>query len=172
MVLTNPSTLTLTKRVDEISKVASKSETIINKFQKIEALRKEEENIKGDISSKETGIISVKSLLSGIENQLSNTEAKIREYQSKGTWGRFFSGLNLEKITRQKSSLLIQKDKETQKISVYIQTVTNAKAKFQRFIRERQELEIELQGENQDRHKKIVEQANGELKNFKVRNLF
>ena len=158
---------TLTKRLDEISKVASKSETIINKFQKIEALRKEEENIKGDISSKETGIISVKSLLSGIENQLSNTEAKIREYQSKGTWGRFFSGLNLEKITRQKSSLLIQKDKERQKISVYIQTVTNAKAKFQRFIRERQELEIELQGENQDRHKKIVEQANGELKNFK-----
>jgi hypothetical protein len=105
--------------------------------------------------------------LDSIENQLSDNEAKIREYQSKGTLGRFFSGLNLEKITRQKSSLLIQKDKETQKVSVYIQTVTNAKAKFQRFIRERRELEIELQGENQDRHKKIVEQANGELKNFK-----
>lgn len=157
----------LTKRLDEISIVASKSENIIKKFQKKEALRKEEENIKGDISSKETGVVAVKSLLSNIENQLSNTEAKMREYQSKGTWGRFFSGLNLERLTRQKSSLLIQKDMETQKISVYIQTVTNAKAKFQRFIRERQELEIELQGENQDQHKKIVEQANGKLKNLK-----
>jgi hypothetical protein len=158
---------TLTRRIDEISLFASKSETIIKKFQKIEASRKEEENIKGDISSKENGVVSAKSVLSNVENQLSGIEAKIRGYQSKGILGRFFSGLNLEKLTRQKSSLLIQKDKETQKISIYTQAISNAKVKLQRFIEERKELEAELLGENPDRHKKIVEQINGELKNFK-----
>lgn len=158
---------TLTKRIDEISLVTSKSETIIKKFQKIETLRKEEENIKGDISSKESGVISAKSVLTSIENQLSDIEAKIREYQSKGILGRFFSGLNLEKLTRQKSSFLIQKDKETQRISAYTQAMSTAKTKLQRFIEERKELEAELQGENLDRHKSIVEQANSELKNLK-----
>lgn len=158
---------TLTKRIDEISLIASKSETIIRQFQKIEVLKNEEENIKGDISSKENGIVSAKSLLSSIENQLSDNEAKIREYQSKGTLGRFFSGLNLEKLTRQKSSLLVQKDKETQKISTYTQAVGTAKIKLQRFVDERKELEAQLQGENLERHKKIVEKTNSELKNLK-----
>ena len=158
---------TLTKRIDEISLIASKSETIIRQFQKIEVLKKEEENIKGDVSSKENGIVSAKSLLSSIENQLSDNEAKIREYQSKGTLGRFFSGLNLEKLTRQKSSLLVQKDKETQKISTYFQAVGTAKIKLQRFVDERKELEAQLQGENLERHKKIVEKTNSELKNLK-----
>ena len=156
----------ITKRIDEISLIASKSETVIRQFQKIEALRREEENIKGDISNKENGIISAKSVLSSVENQLSDTEAKIREYQSKGTLGRFFSGLNLEKLTRQKSSLLIQKDKESQRISTYTQAVATAKIKLQIFIDDRKGLEVQLQGENLDRHKKIVEQANNELKNF------
>jgi len=158
---------TLSKRVDEISLVASKSETVINKFRKVEALRKEEENIKGDISSKENGVVSAKSLLGNIENQLSDNEAKIREYQSKGTLGRFFSGLNLKKLTRQKGSLLIQKDKETQKISTYTQAVGTAKIKLQRFVDERKKLEAQVQGENLERHKKIVEKTNSDLKNLK-----
>ena len=158
---------TLTKRIDEIALIASKSETIIRQFQKIEVLKKEEENIRGDISSKENGIVSAKSLLSSIENQLSDNEAKIREYQSKGTLGRFFSGLNLEKLIRQKSSLLVQKDKETQKISTYTQAVGTVKIKIQKFVDERKELEAQLQGENLERHKKVVEKANSELKNLK-----
>lgn len=158
---------TLTKRIDEISLIASKSETVIKQFQKIEASRKEEENIKGDISSKENGVVSAKSLLGNIENQLSDNEAKIHEYQSKGTLGKFFSGLSLEKLTHQKSSLLIQKDKEAQKVYIYIQAIGTAKIKLQRLIDERKGLEAQLQGENIDRHKKIVEQANNELKNLK-----
>jgi len=158
---------TLSRRVDEISITVSKSEAIINKFQKIVELGKEEENIKGDISNKENGVASAKSVLSSIENQLSDIEAKIQQYQSKGTLGRFFSGLNLEKLTRQKSSFLIQKDKETQKIVAYLQVVSNARAKVQRFIEERSELEAEIKGENLDGHKNIVQQFNGELKNLK-----
>lgn len=158
---------TLTKRIDEISLRASKSEGVIRQFQKIEALRKEEENIKGDISSKENAVVPAKIALNNMKNQLSDVEAKIWEYQSKGTLGRFFSGLNLEKLTLRKSSLLIQKSKEAQKIFTYTQAVGAAKVKLQRFFEERKELEVQLQGENLDRHKKIVEQANSELKNLK-----
>ncbi len=158
---------TLSKRIDEISITVSKSEAIINKFQKIEALRKEEENIKGDISNKESGVASARSVLGSIGNQLSDIESKIREYQSKGTLGRFFSGLNLETLTRQKSSLLVQKDKETQKISAYLQAVSTARAKIQRFIKDRSELEAEIKGENLTEHKNIVQQFNSELKNLK-----
>ena len=158
---------TLSKRVDEVSLIALKSETITRQFQKIKALKKEEENIKGDISSKENGVVSAKSLLGNIENQLLDNEEKIREYQSKGALGRFFSGLNLEKLTRQKSSMLIQKNNEAQKISTYTQAVGTAKIKLQRFVGERKVLETQLQGENLERHKEIVEKTNSELKNLK-----
>lgn len=157
---------TLTKRIEEISLITSKSEIIIGQFQKIEILRKEEENIKGDISNKENGIISAKSTLSSIENQLSSIEQKIQAYQSKGFFGRIFSGLNLEKLTQQKSSLLIQSEKEKQKISAYTQVVKTAKIKLQRFVDERKKLETQVHDENLDRHKKIVEQTNSELKNL------
>lgn len=158
---------TLTKRIDEISLITSKSEIIIKQFQKIEILRKEEGNIKDDISSKENGVVSAKSTSSSIENQLSSVEQKIQAYQSKGTLGRFFSGLNLEKLTHQKSSLLIQREKEKQKISAYTQAVETAKIKLQRFVDERKELETQVHDENLDRHMKIVEQDNSELKNLK-----
>ncbi len=158
---------TLTKRIDEISSITSKSEIIIEQLQKIEKLRKEEGNIKGDISNKENGLISAKSTLSGLENQLSTVEQKIQEYQSKGFLGKFFSGLNLEKLTHQKSSLLIQRDKERQKISAYTQAVETAGLKLQGFIDERKELEIQVHDENLDGHEKIVERNNNKLKNLR-----
>ncbi|MGH9879606.1 MAG: AAA domain-containing protein, partial [Nitrososphaerales archaeon] len=42
---------TLTKRIDKISLVVSTSETIIKNFQQIEASKREEDNIKGDMAS-------------------------------------------------------------------------------------------------------------------------
>jgi superfamily I DNA and/or RNA helicase len=158
---------TLTKRIDEISLVVSTSETIIKNFQKIEASKREEDNIKGDISSKENGVVSAKLILSNIETQFSDIEDKIQRYQSKGTLGRFFSGLNLEKLIRLKSALLIQKDKEAQKLSAYAQTISIAKTKLQNFIEGRKELEAELHGESLDRHKKVMEQVKKELQNLK-----
>ncbi len=158
---------TLTKRIEEISLIASKSEIIIEQIKKIEKLRKEEENIKGDISSKDSGIVFAKSTLSSMENQLSIIEQKIQAYQSKGILGRIFSGLNLEKLTGQKSSLLIQIDKEKQKISAYTQVIRNAKVKLQRFSDERKELETQVHDENLDQYEKIVDQTYSELKNLK-----
>ena len=157
----------LTKRIDEISLVVSTSETIIKNFQKLDALKREEGNIRGDISSKENGVVSTKLVLSKTENQLSDIETKLQRYQSKGTLGRFFSGLNLETIIRSKSALLIQKDKEAQTISAYAQAISIAKTKLQKFIEGRKELEAELHGETLDRHQKIMEQVNKELTNLK-----
>jgi len=157
----------LTNDIDKISLISSQSEAIIGKFRKIEAAKKEEGNIKGDVFKKESAIVSAKTTLSSIENQLSDVEEKIQKYQSKGTIRRFFSGLNLEKLTRDKTTLLIQKDKEAQKINTYAQAIEAAKIKLQKFFDERKNLEAQLQGENIDRHKKIVEKTNSELKNLK-----
>ena len=156
-----------TRRIDEISLVVSTSETIINNFQKLEASKKEEENIKGDISNKEKGVVSTKLLLQDIENKFSDVEAQIQRYQSKGTLGKFFSGLNLETLIRSKSALLIQKDKEAQTISTHAQAISLAKTKLEKFIEGRKQLETDLHGEDLDRHKRIMEQVNKELQNLK-----
>lgn len=158
---------TITKRIDEISLVVSTSGTIIKSFQKLDASKKEEENIKGNISSKENEVVATKLLLSNLENQFSDVEAQIQRYQSKGTLGRFFSGLNLETLIRSKSALLIQKDKEGKNLFARDQSLSIAKAKLKIFIEERKKLEAELHGENLDRHKKVMEQVNKELQNLK-----
>ncbi|MGI0015670.1 MAG: AAA domain-containing protein, partial [Nitrososphaera sp.] len=158
---------TLTKRIDKISLVVSTSETIIKNFQQIEASKREEDNIKGDMASKENGVVSAKLVLDNINNQFSDIEEQIHRYQSKGTLGRFFSGLNLEKLIRLKSALLIQKDKEAQKLSAYAQAISIAKTKLQKLIEGRKELEAKLHRESFDRHKKVLEQVNKELQNLK-----
>ena len=157
----------LTNDIDEISLVSSKSEAVIRQFQKIETLKREEENIKVATLRERNAAVSAKATLDGIKNQLSDIEIKIEKYQSKGTLGRFFSGLNLEKLTRDKASLLIQKDKETQKISAYAQVAETAKIKLKKSFEERKNLEGQLQGENIDHHKEIVEDAHNESKNLK-----
>lgn len=157
----------LTIKIDEISLVASKSEAILNDFQRIENLRKEEVNIKGDITQKESSISTARETIAAIESQLAEIEAKITKCQSTGTIGRFFSGLNLEKLTREKSAILVRKDKEIQKISANTQAIAVGKSKLQRFTDERKEIEIRLQGEDFNRHKGVVEKAQSELKNLK-----
>ena len=157
----------LSRRIDEISLTLSKSEGIIKQFHKIEALKKEEENVKSDISSKEVEVDSAKNKLGDIENQLGDTETKIHDYQSKGTIMKFISGLNMEMLTRQKSSLLIEKDKESQKVSSHTRIIKEAQIKLQRYMEERKEFENKMEGENLEQHKKTIEQEAKELRNLK-----
>jgi hypothetical protein len=157
----------LTKHIDELSLVASKSELVIRRFQKAESIRKEEENIRGAIVTSEQAVASARTGLKEVETQLSDVEGKITKSQSMGTIGRFFSGLNLEKLTRRKSALLIQKDKEVQKISTQTDAIVLAKDKLQRFAEERKAIEGELPDNDFERHKKIVEQTQEEVRKLR-----
>jgi len=157
----------LTKHIDELSLVANKSELVIRQFHKAEAIRKEEENIRGAIAKSEETIASAKTVLKEVESQLSDVEGKIIKSQSMGTIGRFFSGLNLEKLTRRKSDLLIQKDKEVQKTSTHTEAIASAKDKLKRFAEERKAIEEELLDNDFEKHKKIVEQAQEEVRKLR-----
>lgn len=157
----------LKRHIDEISLTTSKSEGVIKQFHKIEALKKEEENIKSDIANKEVEVDSAKYKLKDIEIQLEDTENKIHEYQSKGTLMKFISGSNMETLTRKKSSLLIDKDKESQKVFSHTRIIADAQFRLQGYIEQRKAIENNLEGENLEKHKKTVEQAELELRNLK-----
>lgn len=158
---------TLTRKIDEVSLVAARSYEILRDFQKLETLLKEEVNIKGDIVQKEKFISEAKETIAAIEIQLKDIEAKITKCQSMGTIARFFSGLNLEKLTREKLTVLIWKEKEIQKISANTQSIATGRNKLQRFLDERKEIEARLRNEDFDHHKSIIEKTRGELKNLK-----
>jgi superfamily I DNA and/or RNA helicase len=157
----------LTEKIDGISLVASKSEIMLRKFQKVALLRKEESNIEGDIARKEIAVSTAKSAIVGIENQLQVIEEKITKCQSMGTIRRFFSGLNIEKLTHEKMLILVQKDKEKQKIIACGGAVDHAKNKLKAVYSERKNIEEQLRDENINNHKIIVEKAQTEVRNLK-----
>ncbi len=157
----------LTKRIDELSLMAGKSELILKRFQKAEAIRREEGNIRGAIATSEQAVASARTGLIEVESQLSDIEGKIVKSQSMGAIGRFFSGLNLEKLTRRKSALLIRKHEEAQRISAHTDMIVLAKDKLQRSAEERKAIEEELPDNDFATHEKILEQSQQALKKLK-----
>ena len=157
----------LTKKINETSLITSKSKTIVCDFQRIETLLKEEANIKSDLSQKESSISEVKQIVSGIELQLTSVEGKITKCQSMGTISRFFSGLNIENLTREKSDILVKKDKCLQKISACLQAISTGGNKLKQFSDEREDIEGRLEGQDFNYHKDIIEKLQSELKNLK-----
>lgn len=157
----------LTTRIDEIISAGLTSETIIRKFEELDVTKRVEEETKGTIANKEGEGVAAKLQLGSLETKLSDVEAKIQRYQSKGAIGRFFSGLNLETLIRSKSELLIQKDREGRKLFAMDQSLLVANAKLKTLTEERKGLEAELHGESLEQHKNVLERVNKDIQNLK-----
>jgi nucleoside-triphosphatase THEP1 len=154
----------LTKKIEEITLTATKSKEIIKQFSQVEAIKKEIDNIKGDIKRKEETIKFTQETLETLKHQLLDTEEKINRCQSSGAIKNFFSGLNLEKLTRNKGALLIQGDKEKEKSSLNSQAISSAKNKLEKYYQEKIKIEKRIQGKNLEKHKNIAERTKNELK--------
>jgi hypothetical protein len=164
----------LVRQISSISLMSSQSETIIRKFREIESSGKEKENIKGALQSKQAEITLSQETLKKIETQLLDVEEKIKNYKPpKGIFNHLLLGFGLygptlEILTPQKSTLLIQKERESEKISTNLHTIDIGKTKLQVLTERSVQLEEELRDQNLAHHQKIVEQSSSETKNLKL----
>lgn len=143
-----------------------KQEEIINKFQKLKKIINEVENVRGDISNKEHIIISSTARFKEIISKINDIDENIQNYQSKGRLGKFFSGLNLDKLLSEKSTYLINKKKEQDRISVNKKVVEEGKLKLDKYIEEKNKLENDLNGENLDGCLKFIDQIKNKTKDL------
>lgn len=158
---------TLTQRIEQLSSAMSASQQVVKQFERLQTLEQEVQNIQGDIDAKRRIIEKSKQGLAILDSQVAETDAKISRSQSMGSIGRFFTGLNLERITKEKSMLLIQKDKEAQKVTSNKQAVTEAEKKLEKISKEKQDVEEILRGENIEKHRQILKEYEREVKKLK-----
>ena len=149
----------ITKKVDIINKFLEEYHAFEKILQTTSKLQEEKERESGNL-------LSLKEKLSSDKESLSATEKKITKFQASGSISRFLSGLNLDSLTRDKSSLLLEVNSEENKIATTKLRIRSIKEELEKIKEQKTNLEKQLTGKDFNREKSKLNEFDKEYKNL------
>lgn len=138
----------LTSKENNLLVAIENDEVIINKFDKYQILQGEIKNIESEINKKLNEIESSKNNLIVLNKNFENIDINISQYQNKGFFGKFFSGMSLEGLIRQKADVLANINKTKSNIESSNDIVKFGEEKTKKLSANYILLERELKSEN------------------------
>jgi superfamily I DNA and/or RNA helicase/ssDNA-binding Zn-finger/Zn-ribbon topoisomerase 1 len=137
----------LNKELDLIAVDVSKSQSIVKLFEKQSEIKKEIENTVGYANSRVKELKLSKEYLVEKKNELLEIDLKIKQYNTKGTFGRLFSfGMSIEKLTKNKAGVLIDISKGEDKIKANQESIDSSSIKYNNFLGAIKEVDAQLEG--------------------------
>ncbi|MFA5948338.1 MAG: AAA domain-containing protein [Candidatus Gracilibacteria bacterium] len=154
---------TLAKKIEKISSILESVKKIISQAERLVKVRKDEENILAEIKNVKEIIRRAEVVAYKYKNDLSTVEEKIKKSQTIGTVSRIFYGLSIKSLIKQKSALLIEIEKESNKINTNNKSLREGEERIANLVKERQNLEITCEGISLNDCKNEVRKSEHEL---------
>lgn len=155
------------KILDTKTSIAS-SETILHNFKKLEAIKEQMLVLKRLIEEKKAEIILVEDTRSKRESELKDLEDKLLKFQNSNSLSRFFSGTNLQSLTKEKIALVTWIEESKLRLNSQKIDFTTLEEKLKVFVREETGLINMLNGKDIQAVKTSLEEGDLLIKNLQA----
>lgn len=153
----------LTRQIDDISLSIKEAEKIIENYDRLKEVINESSDLETEIISTQQKLELLDSHLFNIKSSLAKVNNDINQYQSKGAIGRFFSGLNLEKLSAEKAKTLIMIEEYNNQIISHRKILDYANTRMLNLDNEKVAIENEIKGENENKYRQIVNEGHKKI---------
>lgn len=165
--------------IDELEEIDSKIKSLevrieeyrvkIEKFKTIKILNDQIEDLNSKLSQIRSDIKKVEDEHYKNKTEIENIENKIKKFEKKGKLGKFFSTLNLDKLSKDKSIHIKERDKKYNLIAANKKLSEKTLSEINSLKSRKNDIEIELRGDDFQKVQKNFENDQIKIQEFDER---